>query len=75
MIGVVATVGQQALEGSGVVDQMMRQADVVGVSRAEQQHARAALVIHQAVDLGGPAPSRATYALEEGPPLAPAAER
>ena len=31
--------------------------------------------VDQAMDLGGAAPTRAAYGLEEGPPFAPAADR
>jgi hypothetical protein len=49
--------------------------DVVGVSCAEQQDARAAPIIDKAVDLGRSTTPGTAYALDEGPPLAPAAER
>ena len=75
MVGVIAPVGQQALEGPGGLDEIAGHGDVVGVAGAEQQHPRPAPVVDQTVDFGGPPASGAAYALEEGPPLAPAAER
>ena len=75
VIGVIAAIRQQALEGSGRLDRGMSHGNVVGVSGAEQQHAGPATVVHQAMDLRRSTASRASYALEEGPPLAPAAER
>lgn len=52
----------------------MGHGNVVAVSRADEQHAGASPLIHQPMDLGGPTAPRQAYALEEGPPLAPAAE-
>ena len=75
MVGVVAFVGQQFLERSGGADEGVGHADVGHISGAQQQDARAALFVHQAMDLGGAAASGAAYALSKGPPLAPAAER
>jgi hypothetical protein len=50
-------------------------ADVGEVAGAQQQDARSALLVHQGVDLGGAAAPGTTYAVNEGPPFAPAAER
>ena len=75
MAGVVASIRHQPPEGTGGLDQVARHDDVVGVAGAEQQDARPALIVHQAMDLGRPAAARAAYALDEGPPFAPAAER
>ena len=75
MIGVVAAIRQLSVEGSGGFDEVAGHGDVVGVAGAEQQHTRPAPAVHQAVDFGGPTASGAAYALEEGPPFAPAAER
>ena len=75
MVGVVAAICQQLLERPCGLDEGLSHGDIVGVAGAEQQHAGAALIVHQTVDLGRPAASGAAYALEEGPPLAPAAER
>jgi len=52
VIGVVVAVGLQLLEGARHLDEGLNQGDVVGVARAEQQYAGAALIIHQAMDLG-----------------------
>ena len=75
MHGVVAPVREQPAEGSGGLDQGLGHADVVDVAGAEQEHVGTAPFVDQTVDLGRPAATRAAYALEEGPPLAPAAER
>lgn len=75
VVGVIAAIGQQFAERSGRLDQGVGHGDVVGVAGAEQQHAGPAPVVHQTMDLGRPSASGAAYALDEGPPLAPAAER
>jgi hypothetical protein len=72
VIGVIAAIGQQLPERPGGLDLGVDHGDVVGVVGAEQQHAGPAPVVHQPVDLGRSAASGAAYALEEGPPLAPA---
>ena len=75
MVGVVAFVSQELLEGACGLDQGVGHADVVDVSGAEQQHPGPAALVDQAMDLGGAAPTRAAYGLEEAPPFAPAADR
>ena len=75
MVSVIPTIGEQLLEWSGGLDQGVSHRDVVAIAGTEQKHARPTLVIHQAMDLGGTTTPRTAYALEEGPPLAPPAER
>lgn len=75
VVGVVALVGEQFAEGPGPVDELVGHGNVGQVAGAEQQDAGTTLLVHQGVDLGGaPAPG-AAYAVNEGPPFAPAAER
>ena len=75
MVCVIPLVGQQPSERACGLDQGFSDADVVDVSGAEQENARLAAIIDQAVDFGRPAATRAAYRLGEGPPFAPAAER
>lgn len=75
VVGVIAAIGQQGPEAPCVVHQGMGHGDVVAVSRADEQDSRPSEFVHQAMDLGGSPASRQPYALEEGPPFAPAAER
>ena len=75
MVCVVPLIGQQSSERACGLDQGLSHADVVDVSGAEQQDARLAVIVDQAVDLGRPATTRAAYGLGKGPPFAPAAER
>ena len=50
-------------------------ADIVDVPGAEEQDARSAKMIAEAMQLAGASATRATYALREIPPFAPDAER
>lgn len=49
VVSVVALVGEQTTKWAGSADQSLRHADIVDVSGAEQQHARTAPVIDQAM--------------------------
>ena len=75
MAGIVASVGEEATEPAGGLDEGGGETDVVGVAAAEQQDAGPAPIVGQAVQLGGSPTARATYRLDEVPPFAPAAER
>jgi hypothetical protein len=75
MVGVIAFVGQQPPKRAGGLDQRLGHADIVDVSWTEQQHARSAEMVDEAMNLGRAAATRAAYRLGEGPPFAPAAER
>lgn len=75
MAGVVASIGEEAAEPAGGLDEGGGETDVVGVAAAEQQDARTAPIVGQTVQLGGSPAARAAYRLEEVPPFAPAAER
>ena len=75
VIGIIALVRQQFAERSGGTDQGMSHGDVGQIAWAQQQDARSPLVVHQTVDFGRSPASGTAYALSEGPPFAPAAER
>jgi hypothetical protein len=57
VVGVIAAIGQERLEGTRRLDQGLDQSDVVGVGRAEQRHPRSALLIARAMGLGRPTAS------------------
>lgn len=72
---VVATVGDQAGEGAGRIDQRSGHGHVVDIAGGELENARATLLVGQSVELGRTSTARGADSLEEGPPFAPAAER
>ena len=75
LIGVVAAVGDKAVEANGMRDQAVRAADIRDVARRDRQRGRAAEEIADRVDLGRAAAARDTDRLRLCPPLPPAAER
>ena len=75
VVGIVAPVGDQPPGWSACLDQRRRHGDVVGIARGQQEDPGPARRVDQPVQLRRPAPARAPYAVREGPPFAPAAER
>src|ERR1043165_1376712 len=75
-IAVISPVRDQPGEApGGGVDQRPGHGDIVDIAGGDQQNARPALIVGQAVELAGAATARGADGLGEGPPVAPPAER
>jgi hypothetical protein len=57
VVGVIAAICEELLEGAGRLDQGLGHGDVIGIAGAEQQNPGAAPVVDQAMDLGRPTAS------------------
>ena len=74
-VGVVGLVGDEALDWASRGHQFLRHHDVMEVARRNQQNPGPASGVGEGVDRRRAAAARASYALLEGPPFPPAAER
>lgn len=72
---IIAAIRDQPVGWPNPVHQRVCHSYVIGIACGKQKHARTAQGIRRAMELRCPAPARPAYALGEGPPFAPAAER
>lgn len=75
MHGVITAVGNEPAGRTCGLYQRPCQPYVIGIAGGKQQNAWPSEIIGRAMKLAGPAAPRAAYALDEGPPFPPAAER
>lgn len=75
MVGVVAAIGDQAVDWPGLLQEGAGDADIVDVAGGQQQDAGPSLAVAQRVEFAGLAAARLAERLDVGPPFAPPAER
>ncbi len=75
MVGIVASIGDQPVDRASGLYQGSRDADVVDVSRGQQEHAGTTALITQRMELARFATARLAERLDVGPPFPPPADR